>query len=64
MDKVALSVVLHVLSNCIAGSAHAALYVVGCCMRVAAAHIVLCVVSYYVLVTAYAMLHTTLGMLS
>ena len=41
LDRVALGVVLHVLSYCIAVSARAVAHVVGCCTRVAAAHTVL-----------------------
>ena len=55
LGKVGLGVVLHVDSYCVAVSAHAASRVVGCCMRVAAAHAVLCMVGYYMTVTARAM---------
>ena len=41
LDKVALGIVLHVVSYCVAVSAHAALCMVGCCTRIAAAHAVL-----------------------
>ena len=37
---------------------------VGCCMRVAAAHAALHVVGYYISVTAHAMAYTTLARLS
>ena len=64
LDKVALGVGLHIVSYCIAVSAHAASHVVGCCMRVAAAHAALCIVGYYEAVTACVMLCAILGMLS
>ena len=63
LDRVALGLVLYVLSYCIAISASAAAHVVGCCMRVAAACAVLYVVYYYVIVTLLTMLCTRLGML-
>ena len=63
LDKVALGVVLHVVSYCVAVSAHAASCMVGCCTRVAAAHTALHVVGYYMTVTACAISHATLGML-
>ena len=52
------------LSCCVAVSAHAASYVVGCCSKVAAACVVLYVVGYYMIVTVSTMLHATLGVLS
>ena len=64
LDKVALGGVLHVVRYCIAVSADSALHLVGCCMRVAAEHIVLCMVHYYITVTACATSCTMLGMLS
>ena len=63
LDKVALGIVLHVGSYCMELSAHAALYMVGCCMRVAAAHTVLHMVGYYTTVIACVMSHAALGML-
>ena len=64
LDKVALGEVLHVVRNCVPVSAHAISCVVSCCIRVAAAHIVLYVVGYCMIVTIHAMLHAILGMLS
>ena len=64
LDKVALGGVLHVLSYCVAVAARAALHMVGCCMGVAVAHVVLYMVGYYASVTVPTMSHATLGMLS
>ena len=63
LDKVALSVVLHMVSYSVAVSAHASSGIVGCCTRVAAAHAALCVVGYYATVIACAISHAMLGML-
>ena len=62
LNNVTLGVVLHMISNCVAVSAHARL--VGCCTRVAAAYAALCMVVYYVTVTVHAMSCTIFGMLS
>ena len=64
LDRVALPVVLHVLSYCVAVSAHAASHMVGCCTGVAAARTVLYVVGYNMTVTVLTMSCTRLGMLS
>ena len=64
LHKVARGVVLHVVSYCIVVFSHAALRMAGCCTRVAAAHAALCVVGYYMTVTACIISHTKLGMLS
>ena len=64
LEKVALGVVLHVVSYCIAASAHAASRMAVCCIKVAAAHAVLCVVGYYMTVTAHTLSPAILGILS
>ena len=64
LNKVDLGVVLHMASNCVAVSAHTASCMVGCCMRVAAAHTVLHVVGYYATVTVCAISCAMLGMVS
>ena len=64
LDKVALDLVLHMVSYCVAVSAHTALCVVGCYMRVPAAHAALCMVGYYMTVLVYTISHATLVMLS
>ena len=64
LDKIALGVVLRVVSYCVAVSAHAASHVVGWCMRVVAAHAALCMVGYSATVTACAISRTILGILS
>ena len=63
-DRVALGVVLHVLSYCVAVSARAMACMVGCCTRVATACVVLYMVGYYVTVTLLTMSCAGLGMLS
>ena len=64
LDRVALGIVWHVLSCCVAVSARAASHTVGCCTRVAAACAVLYVVGYYMTVTVVPRSCTRLGMLS
>ena len=64
LDRVALGVVLHVLSYCVVVAARAASHMVGYCTGTAAARAVLYVVGYYVSVTLSTMSHTTLDMLS
>ena len=64
LDKVALGVVLHVVSNCVAVSAHTASHMIDCCMKIAAAQAALCIAGYYATVTAHAMSRTILGMMS
>ena len=63
LDKVALGVVLHVVSYCVAVYAHAASCVVGCYTRVAAVYAALHMVEYYLTVTTCSMSRTMLGML-
>ena len=63
LDKVALGVVLHVVSNYIAVPAYAEFHVVACCMRSVASHAVLLMVGYYMTVTSCTMSCTILGML-
>ena len=64
LDRVALGEVLHMLIYCLAVSARAVSHVASCCTRVAAAHVALYVVGYYMTVTLLTMLCTRLGMLS
>ena len=64
LNKIALGVVLHVVSYCVAISAHVVSHVVGCCMRRAAAYTALCVVGYYVTVIACIISRAMLSMLS
>ena len=64
LDKAALGLVLYGVRYYMAVTAHMALCIVGCCMRVAATYTVLHVVGYYALVTICAASHIMLGMLS
>ena len=63
MDRVALGLVLHMLSYCVAVAVRAASHMVGCCMGVAAICAVLYMLGYYASVTVSTMSHTTLAML-
>ena len=63
LGRVALGVVLHVVSYCIVVSAYAASHMVGYWMGVAAACTVLYVVGCYVTMTVLTILHAWLGML-
>ena len=64
LDKVALGEFLHVVSYCVAVTAYAALRIVGCCMRVAAAYAELCMVGNYASVIAHTISCAMLGILS
>ena len=63
LDKVALGIVLHVVSYCVAVFVHVASPMVGCCMGVAAAYAVLHMVGYYIMITTRVKSCPMLGML-